>query len=145
MTRKRYWSTGIRIEYTEHRVPAWGGEVDFFDDLLAEQDSSRGEISTYGHVQTRHFVPSAASHRDALTLVTDTLIRDAERLGIEFREPTIYATGEGVDPDYPFPDNWIGLLEEQADRLGWSRPPYRREMQRRPRLRVLDGEWGAGW
>ena len=144
MIRKRYWSTGIRIEYTEHRAPAWGGEVDFFDGLLADQEPSQGLLSTYGHLQTRQFVPAAGSDRDALILVTDTLIRGAEQLGVEFREPTIYATGEGVDPDYPFPDNWIDLLAEQADRLGWARPPYRSEMHRRPRLRVLNGEWGAG-
>ncbi len=138
--RKRYWSTGIRIEFTDHHSPAWGGEVDFFDDTLADQDPERGLISTYGHLQTRYFVPSKGSHRDALTLVTDTLLRDAEQLGVEFRDPTIYATGEGVDPDYPLPEGWIDLFEEQADRLGWAKPPYRDEMRawRRPRLRVLD-------
>ena len=45
--RKRYWSTGIRIEYTDHRSPAWGGEVDFFDDTLADQVPECGLISTY--------------------------------------------------------------------------------------------------
>ena len=85
-------------------------------------------------------MPSKGGHREALTLVTDTLIRDAEQLGIEFRDPTIYATGEGVDPDYPLPYDWVDLFEEQADRLGWSRPPYRAELRawRRPRLHVLD-------
>ena len=141
MIRKRYWSTGIRIEYTDHRGPAWGGEVDFFEDTFAHQDPGRGLISTYGHLQTRHFVPSRGSHREALTLVTDTLIRDAEQLGVEFRDPTIYATGEGLDPDYPLPEGWVDLLEEQADRLGWATPLYREEMfgGRLPRLRVLDG------
>jgi len=141
---KRYWSTGIRIEYTDHGSPAWGGEVDFFDDTFADPDPGRGLISTYGHLQTRHFVPSNGGHREALTLVTDTLIRDAEQLGVEFRDPTIYATGEGVDPDYPLPEGWVDLFEEQADRLGWATPSYRDEMfgRRMPRLRVLNGSVG---
>ena len=144
MIRKRYWSTGIRIEYTYHRSPAWGGEVEFFDDTFADQDPGRGLISTYGHLQTRHFVPSRGSHREALTLVTDALIRDAEQLGVEFRDPTIYATGEGVDPDYRLPEGWVDLFEEQADRLGWATPLYRGKMfgSRLPRLRVLDGSAG---
>ena len=139
MIRKRYWSTGIRIEYTDHLCEAWGGEVNFFDDTFAEQQPERERVSTYGHLQTRHFVESTGGHRDALTIVTDTLIRDAEQLGIEFRNPTLYATGDGVDPYYPLPEGWIDLFEEQADRLGWSRPSYRNEIQaRRSRLHVLD-------
>jgi hypothetical protein len=138
--RKRYWSTGIRIEYTDYHSPAWGGEVAFFDDSLADHAPEQEAISTYGHLQTRYFVPSRGSHRDALTAVTDTLINDAEQLGIAFRDPTLYATGEGLEPDYPMPEGWIELLEEQADRLGWTRPPYRSVTDRsgRPRLRVLD-------
>jgi hypothetical protein len=149
LIRKRYWATGIRIEYTDHHNPAWGGEVDFYDDTLpgrdeswanGDQGSEQGQISTHGHLQTRYFVPSRGSHRDALTAVTDSLINDAEQLGIAFRDPTLYATGEGLEPDYPMPEGWIELLEEQADRLGWTRPPYRSVTDRsgRPRLRVLD-------
>ncbi len=140
MIRKRYWSTGIRIEYTDCHSPAWGGEVDFFDDSLGDQAPEQRAISTHGRLQTRYFVPSRGSDRDALTAVTDTLIRDAEQLGVEFRDPTLYATGEGVDPDYPLPDGWVDLFEEQADRLGWARPPYRTTVDGwgRPRLRVLD-------
>ncbi len=142
MIRKRYWSTGIRIEYTDYHSPAWGGEVDFFDDSLGDHAPEQGaiSISTYGHLQTRYFVPSTGSDRDALTAVTDTLIRDAEQLGVEFRDPTLYATGEGLDPDYPLPEGWVDLFEEQADRLGWARPPYRSTVNGwgRPRLRVLD-------
>jgi hypothetical protein len=138
--RKRYWSNGIRIEYTDYQGPAWGGEVDFFDESLGDQRPAQGVISTHGHLQTRHFVPSRGSDRDALTAVTDTLIRDAEQLGVEFRDPTLYATGEGVDPDYPLPTNWLDLFEEQTDRLGWARPSYRSPVYRggRPRLRVVD-------
>jgi hypothetical protein len=140
LTRKRYWSTGIRIEYTSYHGPAWGGEVDFFDDNPGDQDPAQGAISTYGRLQTRYFVPSKGSHRDALTAVTDTLITEVEQFGIEFRDPTLYATGEGVDPDYPLPEGWVDLFEEQTDRLGWTRPPYRSAVDSwgRPRLRVLD-------
>ena len=138
---KRYWSTGIRIEYTDHVNPAWGGEVDFFDEGWFERpDWLQGAISTQGHLRTRYFLPSHGDHRQALTVVTDTLLRDAEQLGVDFRDPTIYATGDGEDPDYPLPEDWRELLDEQADRLGWSRSSHdsRPSGWRAPRLRVLD-------
>jgi len=140
VTPKRFWSTGIRIEYTDYLNPAWGGEVDFFEEDWVTEDPRRTLPSTYGHLQTRHLVPSRGSHRDALTVVTDTLIRDAEQLGIEFRDPTLYVTGDGVEPDYPLPEDWIDLFEEQTDRLGWARPPYGSAVdgRGRPRLRVLE-------
>jgi hypothetical protein len=59
-----------------------------------------------------------------VTAVTDALSPDAEHLGIEFRDPYIYAEGDGEDPDHPMPDGWVDLLEEQAQRLGWGIPPY---------------------
>src|SRR5262249_52403560 len=50
---------------------------------------------------------------DALAAVTDTLRREAKKLGIEFRNPYIYAEGDGEDPNHPLPEGWADLLEEQ--------------------------------
>jgi hypothetical protein len=44
---------------------------------------------------------------------------DAERLGIQWRDPTVYYKGDGEDPEYPPPDGWRELLAAQAARLGW--------------------------
>lgn len=141
MIGKRYWSTGISISYSGDRHPGWGGEVDFLDDGFCNDEPERGLVSTQGWLRTHYYVPSRGGHRDALTAVTDTLTQDAERMGIEFRDPYIYAKGDGEDPDHPMPEGWVDLLEEQAERLGWETPPYRRSRpdgSRRPRLRVLD-------
>lgn len=141
MIGKRYWSTGIRLNYSGDRDPAWGGELDYYDEGFNDDEPEQGMISTNGHLRTRYYVPTRGGHRDALATVTDTLKRDAEQLGIEFRDPMIYAAGDGDDPDCPMPPGWIDLLEEEAERHGWGIPTYREtavDTVHRPPLRVLD-------
>ena len=68
---------------------------------------------------------ATGAHQQSMRLVTDTLIRDAEALGIEFQDPMLYGHEDGEDLDYPMPDGWAELLEEEAERLGWGMPPYK--------------------
>lgn len=124
MIGKRYWSTGISLRYADDRNPAWAGSLDFYDEGFANDDPEAERISTVGSLRTRYYIRTSGRHGDALAAVTDTLRRDAEKLGIEFRDPYVYAEIEGEDPNHPLPDGWVGLLEEQADRLGWGMPGY---------------------
>jgi hypothetical protein len=34
----------------------------------------------------------------------------------------LYAHQDGEDLDYPMPDDWVELLREQGERLGWGLP-----------------------
>jgi hypothetical protein len=122
MIGRRYWSTGISLRYGGDRNPAWSGGLSFSDDGWGSDDPSAGAISTVGELSTRYFVATGGTHQRALRLVTDTLIHDAEALGIEFHDPMLYAHQDGEDPDYPMPDDWVELLGEQAERLGWGLP-----------------------
>jgi hypothetical protein len=124
MIGKRYWSTGISLRYSSDRTPAWSGALSFHDDGFASDDLATGQISTEGELHTRYYVPTGGVHQRALRLVTDTLIHDADSLGIEFRDAYLYAHGDGEDPGHPMPHGWVELMEEQAERLGWGMPDY---------------------
>ena len=124
MIGKRYRSTGISLRYGGDRNLAWSGYLNFFDDGWGADDPAAGEISTVGELSTRYFVATEA-HQQSMRLVTDTLVRDAEALGIEFQDPMLYAHEDGEDLDYPMPEGWAELLGEQAERLGWGMPPYK--------------------
>ena len=121
MIGRRYWSSGITVRYSEPDAePAWMGSLDFQDEGLANDIPAAGLVSTRGRLETRYFVPAIGGHRVALASVTDTLKRDAEGLGIEFRDPWVYADADGEDPSRPMPGGWRRLLREEADRLGWG-------------------------
>ena len=125
MIGKRYWSTGISLRYGgDDRNPAWAGELNFDDDGFGPEDPSTGLISTVGELRTRYWVATKGTQQRALRAVTDNLIHDAETLGIEFRDPYLYAAGDGEDPANPLPEGCVELLEEQAERLGWGLPGY---------------------
>jgi hypothetical protein len=124
MIGKRYWSTGIRLRYSGDRNPAWAGDLNFFDGGFGADDASTGHISTVGDLRTRYWLATHGMHQRALRAVTDNLIQDAETLGIEFRDPYLYAAGDGEDLAHPLPEGWVELLEEQAGRLGWGMPGY---------------------
>jgi hypothetical protein len=127
MIGKRYWSTGISLRYSNDRGAAWSGSLDFFDDGFANDDLAADRISTQGQLRTRYFVHVPGQHSEVVAAVTDTLRRDAETLGIEFRDPYLYAEGDGEDPNNPLPDGWVDMFEEQADQLGWGMPAYREQ------------------
>jgi hypothetical protein len=119
----RYWSSGISLRYVgDRRQPSWHGSLDFYDEGFASDSLEAGLLSTEGMLRTRYVVPTSGDHRDALTGITDTLQRDAETLGITWRDPCIFAEGNRDDPAHPYPGNWKDLLHEQADRLGWEFP-----------------------
>ena len=124
MIGKRYWSTGISLRYSGDLTPAWSSALSFQDDGFALDDPATGQISTEGELRTRYDVPTGGIHQRALRLVTDTLIHDAGALGIEFRDPYLYAHKDSEDPAHPMPDGWVELMDEQAERLGWGMPDY---------------------
>jgi hypothetical protein len=116
----RYWSTGIKLRFNRFdRDGGWAGSLDFFDNGFADDPDAR-RISTQGRLQTRYFVPTSGQHQDAIAAITDTLREDAGHLGIEFREPWLYAQGDGEDPAHPMPDGWRAAFGAEATRLGWG-------------------------
>ncbi len=123
-----YWATGITLRYRDargDRAESWGGSVDFYDDGFAgDDDAATRQISTEGTLRTRYFVKGRPAEV-ALAAVIDTLILDAERLGIRFRgtvsdKPVLLYDGDGDNADFPPPDGWKYMLWMQADRIGWD-------------------------
>ncbi|MFC4006584.1 hypothetical protein ACFOY2_05085 [Nonomuraea purpurea] len=117
MIGSKYWSTGITVRYSNG---AWGGTVEYLDDGFANDDAATRRISTEGELRTRYFVKDCEG-ADALTVVIDVLISDAERLGITWNAKAgVYYHGDGEDSDWPTPDGWRGLVNAQSVRLGWE-------------------------
>ncbi len=125
MIGKSHWSTGIILRYYGDSHPAWQGTLDFLDELFVRDDPDAGLINTRGTLETR-FVPTSGHYADTVAVVIDTLMTDAARFGIEFREPVLDVDGEGDDPHRPLPEGWVDLLEEQGRRIGWRVPDYER-------------------
>jgi hypothetical protein len=119
-----YWSTGITVTYNEGR---WSASVKFFDNGFTDDNPDTGQISTEGTLHTGYFIADG-EQVDGLTAAIDTVKRDAERLGIIWRQdgtmPTVYMKGDGEDPEWPAPDGWRELVDAHAERLGWM-PCYR--------------------
>lgn len=120
----RYWATGIDLRCDGER---WGGQIDFYDDGFADDDPDTGSVATQGKLQTRYMVRDGAQV-PALRAVLDTLIADAERLGIRFAAPggitpSLYCD----DPDsLSIEQKW--LIADEAARLGWECPYTRPTM-----------------
>lgn len=116
-----YWATGIilRYGYAGNGQSGWGGTVTFLDNGFASDDADAGQISTQGELRTRYMVRDGQTHT-ALSVVIDTLIADAARLGIVWRDPVLYYKTDGEDADNPPPDGWKAMLTAEAKRLpGW--------------------------
>lgn len=108
----RYWSTGITITPDRERGQ-WNASLTFLDNGFCQADATEGEL------RLRYFV-------DDLAVGLDTLIQDAERLGIEWVNfsggPTIYVPQDGELDDGDHPE-LRAAANEQALRLGWK-PAY---------------------
>lgn len=126
-----YWSTGIRIgahERADGRL-SWSASLVFDDDgFIDTENPDNGEISTHGGLSTRYHVDSTDT-ADGLTVAIDTILRDAERLGIAMRYPTgpplLYVRGDGEYSDEWLPAGWRERLVEQAKRIGWQTYDHR--------------------
>ena len=106
-----YWSTGIMIALIDDQ---WHVTMEFLDDGFCDQKSTQGTLVC------RYLC-------DDLTESIDILKADAERLGIIWKDPTLYYQGDGEDEEwYPPPEGWKELIVAQARRLGW-RSVYARE------------------
>lgn len=109
MIGNRFWSTGITVRWLDDgRVHV---SLDFHDDGFAEPGTVEGKL------RLRYY-------QNDLAQSLDTLIADAERLGIEFLNPAIgkpslYVHGDGESDREYYPSNWRDILAEQAARLGW--------------------------
>ncbi|WP_177241224.1 hypothetical protein [Nonomuraea wenchangensis] len=99
--------------------------MDFYDEGHGDDDPGRGRISTEGTLRTRYFV-GGSGQVDALTVAIDTVKADAEKLGIVWRDPTVYYEGGGESQGYPPPEGWENLVNRHAARLGW-RSCYRQD------------------
>jgi hypothetical protein len=105
MVGERFWTTGIVLKY--HGVDKWQIYLNFTDDGFCDDDAVDGKLTL------RYLV--------ALESGLDTLIKDAGKLGIEFRVKHLYIYADGEDKAYPppiAPKDWRELLREQAARLG---------------------------
>jgi hypothetical protein len=117
-----YWSNAITIQ---HRDGKWGGELAYLDDGFANDDTDARLVSTEGVLRTRYLLPDGFD-LDALTVVIDTLLADAAKLGIEMRGsgnamPTpLLFVDEGDQSEEP--GNWQELKAAQMARLGWVEP-----------------------
>lgn len=132
---KGYWACGISVRWREYagsdngiQHSGWGGTVDFRDDGFADDDPDTGRVSTEGTLKTRYTVRDG-DLTTGLTAVIDTLIADAARLGIDFRDigdskPMLYFEGDGEDEEWPPPDGWREMLRAQAERIGWATYGY---------------------
>lgn len=97
MIGSKYWSTGVIVTPCADK---WSAEVQFFDDGFCNGDSTEGSL------RTRYTVGLS----DALDLV----IKDAQRLGVEFKDPAVYVEGDKVD------DQLAQTIKVECDRLGWK-------------------------
>jgi hypothetical protein len=131
-TSGRYWSTGITVTYAPfaERIngepyPGWHASLDYRDDGFTNNNPETVQVSTEGSLHTRYPVRSSKV-RTGLSIAIDTLIADAERLGITFttlpgnRGPHLYYDGDGENEAHPAPEDWRDLLAAEAERLGWS-------------------------
>ena len=123
-----YWATGIQVCWLERAGgdghgsrSGWSATIDFYDDGFCDDDADAGRVSTEGQLRTRYAVHDGQTV-SGLTAAIDALLADAERLGIQFHDRSLYYRKDGEDPDWPAPDGWRALLAAQAERIGWTTP-----------------------
>ena len=124
MIGERYWSTGITVEwrYASSGLNGWTAKAEFYDGGWAgDDDPANGRIVTEGVLRTRYPVRDADGSTATLSPVIDAVKADAERLGIEWKDPAIYYPSDG-QTDEPPPAGWRDLLRAEASRLGWRCP-----------------------
>jgi hypothetical protein len=129
-----YWATGITVRYGYSGMDryGWAATVDFYDNGFCDDDTDAKTISTQGTLKTRYFVrEGTGADADGLAAAVDAVKQDADRFGVRFGGatlPTVYYEGDGEDEDWPPPDGWRGMVNAQAERLGWK-PLYATEDQ----------------
>lgn len=104
MIGNEYWATGVILSCL--RDGEWRAKVEFFDAGFCDNKSTEGEL------KTRYLID--------VELAIDTVIEDAEKLGIVFQEKNIYMIGDGEWKDEYYPDNWRQIIGKQCDRIGWN-------------------------
>lgn len=117
-----YWAVGITVRCDTHG--RWGGHIDFYDDGFCDDNADKGQVATQGRLATRYLVDDGTDV-PALRAVLDTLIDDAQRLGIRLAgpaqsRPSLSYEGDGEDPANPPPAGWRELLAAESARLGWT-------------------------
>jgi len=115
-----YWSAGITVvhAYAGGGEDGWAASMDYLDGGFCNDEPGKGIVSTEGTLHTRYQVKDG-SCADPLGTAIGVLRADAERVGIQWREPCLYYRGDGEDPDCPPPPGWLDLLQAQASRIGW--------------------------
>jgi hypothetical protein len=114
MMSDRLWTTGIEVQYgyRGNDTNGWWATIKF------RSSSTFGEVME-GEIRTRHARMNIA---DAI----DAVIEYANAMGVEFIKvgeaciPSITYIGDGEWRDYPPPDNWRKIVDDQARRLGWE-------------------------
>lgn len=113
MVGKGYWSIGVHLKPFNDR---WIARVEFCDDGFCENGSTEGAL--------RIRYPAT---REELIAEVRTLIEDAKRLGIEFRnpiKPSVYMENDGRENGaLAFPNDWKEVVAEVAERFS-LRDPY---------------------
>jgi hypothetical protein len=104
MVGDKYWSTGITLK--SDGIGLWVAECKFFDSGFVQSESTEGVLIS------RYYAP--------LEIVIDNVKADVEKLGIDWREPTLYGHGDGEDEEWPMPPNWKTIIKEQCNRIGWN-------------------------
>lgn len=143
MIGKGYWCVGIslRYGYVGHGYHGWYAEAKFYDSGFCNDDPPHGRISTEGALYSRYGVDAVPEHqaqdagherehRAALKVLLDVIVKDAARLGIDWRvgeaadrKPGLFVSGdEEGEAGRNLPHGWQALLREQAERLGWDCP-----------------------
>jgi hypothetical protein len=112
-----YWSTGITVHQNTD-THGWAASLDYLDDGFVNDDPDAGRVSTEGTLRTRYFVRGTGT-TSGLSAAIDALVADAARLGIVFREPSLYYRGDGESEDFPAPEGWRETLAREAARIGW--------------------------
>lgn len=121
-----YRATAITVRYGYSGMDryGWAATVDFYDNGFCNDDTDAKSISTQGTLKTRYLVrEGTGADADGLAAAVDVVKQDADRLGIRFggaTSPTVYYEGDGEDEDYTPPDGWRGMVNAQAERLGWK-------------------------
>jgi hypothetical protein len=103
-----YWTTGIKLNYSGDGK--WSATVKFYDSGFCEYAATEGELYTRYHV--------------GLETAIDTIITDAERMGIKWNAKQFYVVGafDDNEKDWRLPDDWQELLTAQAKRVGYTVP-----------------------
>lgn len=149
-------STGITLTYLdragsngETTRSGWHASLDFDDAGFNNDDADAGHVSTEGKLHSRYAV-SDGSDRSGIEVVLDTLLADAEQLGITFvgtikPVPFLYYRGDGEDQNFPLrPTGWscsrsrpVGSAGRRTGERSLSTESWHERIRR---LTVMHGE-----